>query len=95
MADTERFWGHLRLVEAVGRGSFGEVYRAWDTRLDREVALKLLPAGRASGNRAASAIVHEGRLLAKVRHPSVVTIYGVRVPKILTTSFPEILATCR
>ena len=69
-------WGHLRLAERIGRGAFGEVYRAWDTRLDREVALKLLPAESSSGDRAASAIIHEGRLLARVRHPNVVTIYG-------------------
>ena len=74
--DAREHWGHLRLVERIGRGAFGEVYRAWDTRLDREVALKLLPAGRSSGDRAASAIIHEGRLLARVRHPNVVTIYG-------------------
>src|SRR5690348_16312393 len=35
-------WGSLRLLERVGGGAFGEVYRAWDARLDREVALKLL-----------------------------------------------------
>ena len=69
-------WGHLRLVEKIGPGAFGDVYRAWDTRLDREVALKLLPARLSSGDRAASAIIHEGRLLARVRHPNVVTIYG-------------------
>ena len=74
--DAREHWGHLRLVERIGRGAFGEVYRAWDTRLDREVALKLLPAGRSSGDRAASAIIHEGRLLARVRHPNVVTIHG-------------------
>ena len=69
-------WGHLQLAERIGRGAFGEVYRAWDTRLDREVALKLLPAGPPSGDHAASAIIHEGRLLARVRHPNVVTIHG-------------------
>jgi tetratricopeptide (TPR) repeat protein len=69
-------WGHLQLVERIGRGAFGEVYRAWDTRLDREVALKLLPADGSAGDRTASAIIHEGRLLARVRHPNVVTIYG-------------------
>jgi serine/threonine-protein kinase len=68
-------WGHLRLLERIGRGAFGEVYRAWDTRLDREVALKLLPAGRPSTD-GASSIIHEGRLLARVRHPNVVTIHG-------------------
>ena len=76
VADAPVMWSHLRLVERIGRGAFGEVYRAWDTRLDREVALKLLPADRSSGERAASAIIHEGRLLARVRHPNVVTIYG-------------------
>jgi TolB-like protein/tRNA A-37 threonylcarbamoyl transferase component Bud32 len=75
-AEAAEHWGHLRLLERIGRGAFGDVYRAWDTRLDREVALKLLPAGRASGDRAASSIMHEGRLLARVRHPNVVTIYG-------------------
>ena len=76
VADGPLMWSHLRLVERIGRGAFGEVYRAWDTRLDREVALKLLPADRSPGNRRASSIIHEGRLLAKVRHPNVVTIYG-------------------
>ena len=76
VADAPVLWGHLRLVERIGRGAFGELYRAWDTRLDREVALKLLPAGPSSGDRAASAILQEGRLLARVRHPNVVTIYG-------------------
>ena len=73
---VEERWGHLRLVERIGRGSFGEVYRAWDSRLDREVALKLLPAGGASEGGRASEVMHEGRLLARVRHPNVVTIYG-------------------
>ena len=76
VADAPVLWGHLRLVEQIGRGAFGELYRAWDTRLDREVALKLLPAGPSSGDRVASAILQEGRLLARVRHPNVVTIYG-------------------
>ena len=68
-------WGHLRVLEPIGRGAFGEVYRAWDTRLDREVALKLLPA-TAKTLRRATSIIEEGRLLARVRHPNVVTIYG-------------------
>jgi len=68
-------WGPLRLIGLVGQGAFGEVYRAWDARLDREVALKLL---RRSDSRqpAGSSLVDEGRLLAKVRHPNVITVYG-------------------
>ena len=70
-----RFWGHLRVLEPIGRGAFGEVYRAWDTRLDREVALKLLPPEHTASDPPPS-IIEEGRLLARVRHPNVVTIYG-------------------
>lgn len=69
-------WAHLRVLEPIGRGAFGEVYRAWDTRLDREVALKLLPATRTDDDSRATSIIEEGRLLARVRHPNVVTIYG-------------------
>lgn len=69
-------WGHLRVLERIGRGAFGEVYRAWDTRLDREVALKLLPDDSTSAGSRATAIIEEGRLLARVRHPNVATIYG-------------------
>ena len=69
-------WGHLTLVESIGRGAFGQVYRARDTRLDRDVALKLLPANWSSGETRASSIIEEGRLLAQVRHPNVVTIHG-------------------
>jgi serine/threonine-protein kinase len=74
--DTLTHWGHLRALERIGRGAFGEVYRAWDTRLDREVALKLLDADPPASDDSSSFIIHEGRLLARVRHPNVVTIYG-------------------
>jgi len=74
-APLER-WGHLRILERIGRGAYGQVYRAWDERLDREVALKLIPSHRASPAGVRSQFIHEGRLLARVRHPNVVTIYG-------------------
>jgi Tol biopolymer transport system component/predicted Ser/Thr protein kinase len=67
-------WGHLRVLERLGSGAFGEVYRAWDSRLDREVALKVLDAGAPTTE--GSPVVAEGRLLARVRHPNVVTVYG-------------------
>jgi Tol biopolymer transport system component/predicted Ser/Thr protein kinase len=74
--ETLGTWSTLRLLEKVGQGAYGEVYRAWDPRLDREVALKLLPASLADGDARATSIIQEGRLLARVRHPNVVTIYG-------------------
>jgi serine/threonine-protein kinase len=69
-------WGHLRALECIGRGAFGDVYRAWDTRLDREVALKLIDAPPTASDDPPSSIIQEGKLLARVRHPNVVTIYG-------------------
>jgi serine/threonine-protein kinase len=74
-AAERQSWGHLRILEPIARGACGEVYRAWDTRLDREVALKLIPAEPPLSGPAPS-IIGEGRLLARVRHPNVVTIYG-------------------
>ena len=73
--ETLPSWGPLRLIRLVGQGAFGEVYRAWDSRLDREVALKLLRR-RESRRSTGSSLVDEGRLLAKVRHPNVITVYG-------------------
>jgi serine/threonine-protein kinase len=70
-------WGPLVLHERIGEGSFGEVFRAWDPRLDREVALKLLRPGRHEDAEAVGrAVIAEGRALARVRHPNVVTVYG-------------------
>jgi len=68
-------WGPLRIVELLGAGTFGTVYRAHDATLARDVALKIfhLPA---SGERPGVDAVAEGRLLARVRHPHVVSVYG-------------------
>ena len=68
-------WGPLRVIERVGHGTFGDVYRAWDTRLDREVALKVLHRPE-SQPQPLPTVIEEGRLLARVRHPNVVTVYG-------------------
>jgi len=70
-------WGTMSLLEIIGRGSHGIVYRALDDRLNREVAVKLLrnEAGAAGVGR----FLDEARLLARVRHPNVVTIHGADV----------------
>lgn len=70
---TER-WGPFELIEPIGHGTCGEVWRAHDPHLDRDVALKLLPAEDALDS---DEVLHEGRLLARVRHPNVATIYNV------------------
>lgn len=67
-------WGALTILERVGRGSFGSVYRARDPRLGRDVALKLLD--RSASSDTASVLIEEGRLLARLRHPHVITVYG-------------------
>lgn len=74
--DFESFrWGPLEVFEPLGAGSFGTVYRAWDSHLKREVALKLLPAD-APG---ATDWLEEARRLARVRHPNVVAILGAEI----------------
>jgi eukaryotic-like serine/threonine-protein kinase len=74
-AVVHREWAHLRIIEEIGRGGFGRVYRAWDTTLAREVALKLVSIPELEPE-AAAEVLHEGRMLARVRHPNVVTVYG-------------------
>ncbi len=79
-------WGPFRIVEHVGSGRFGHVYRAFDPSLDRDVALKLLRHRSPEScpedttleldEQDAALIVEEGRLAARVRHPNVVTIHG-------------------
>jgi TolB-like protein/Tfp pilus assembly protein PilF len=71
---TSGTWGPLEIKECIGGGSFGMVYRAWDPRLARDVALKLLR--RQTDAAQASVIIEEGRMLARIHHPHVITVYG-------------------
>lgn len=71
-----RSWGRLEIREKIDEGAFGEVFRAWDANLDREVALKLLKTEPSARESLASTVLKEGRLLARVRHPNVVTVHG-------------------
>ena len=69
-----RRWGSLLLLEKVGVGASGEVYRAWDPALEREVALKLLRPGVPGSE---TTLIEEARALARLRHPEVVSVYGI------------------
>jgi tetratricopeptide (TPR) repeat protein len=71
-------WGDLELLERVGGGAFADVYRSRDTQLDRDVALKLLRP-LAPHDRLAERALSEGRMLARLRHPNVVTVYGADI----------------
>lgn len=71
-------WGDLEVREKLGEGSFGEVFRAWDPALAREVALKLRRGG-GEDEAHARAELAEARRLARVRHPNVLAVYGVDV----------------
>ena len=69
-------WGRLRIRSKLGEGAFGEVYRAYDPLLDREVALKL---SRATDSSNTERFVLEARRLARVRHPNVLVVHGADV----------------
>jgi serine/threonine-protein kinase len=69
--------GPYRLVDRIGAGGMGEVYRARDDRLQREVALKILPAARADDDAARTRLIAEARVAAALNHPHICTIYDV------------------
>jgi TolB-like protein/Flp pilus assembly protein TadD len=73
--DQPTRWGDLTLLELIGTGARGEVWRAWNPTLQREVALKFLQSGEGAAE--AQSLLNEARALARVRHPAVVSVYGI------------------
>ena len=67
--------GRYRIVEVLGAGGMGVVYRAYDPQLDRQVALKLLRAVSSSDRAATTRMLREAQSAAKIRHANVVTVY--------------------
>lgn len=69
--------GHYRILEKIGAGGMGVVYRAYDERLRRNVALKVLPDAIASHGERRARILAEARGAAALNHPGITTIYEV------------------
>jgi non-specific serine/threonine protein kinase len=69
--------GHYRVVEKVGEGGMGVVYRATDSRLRRDVALKILPDAFADDTDRMVQFEHEAHVLASLNHPNIAAIYGL------------------
>jgi serine/threonine protein kinase len=69
-------WGKYRLTNKVGEGSYGSVYRAWDSELERDVAIKILHR-RVGDTRLRELLLQEGRALAKIQHNNVVRVLGI------------------
>jgi serine/threonine-protein kinase len=69
--------GSYEVVSAIGKGGMGEVYRARDTRLDRDVAIKTLPEEFAADPDRLARFEREAKLLASLNHPNIAAIYGL------------------
>ena len=69
--------GQYEVVEAIGAGGMGEVYRARDTKLGRDVAIKVLPEEFARDKERLDRFEREARLLAQLNHANIATLYGL------------------
>ncbi|MDH3227316.1 MAG: serine/threonine protein kinase, partial [Thermoleophilia bacterium] len=68
---------HYRLVEQIGEGGMGVVWKATDTTLDRDVAIKILPPAFATDPDRMARFEREAKLLAALNHPNIAAIYGL------------------
>jgi len=69
--------GPYEILAPLGAGGMGEVYRAKDTKLDREVAIKVLPAALARDPERLARFEREAKILASLNHPNIAQIYGI------------------
>ena len=69
--------GSYQIVAALGAGGMGEVYRAWDTRLERDVAIKILPPHTEADAGARERLIREAQSAARLDHPNICTVFEV------------------
>jgi serine/threonine protein kinase len=69
--------GPYEITAAIGAGGMGEVYQAHDTKLGRDVAIKILPEAFAHDPERLSRFQREAKMLAALNHPNIATIYGL------------------
>src|ERR1041384_3006231 len=68
---------HYRIISKLGEGGMGAVYRATDTKLNRDVAIKVLPDALANDPDYLARFTREAQLLASLNHPNIAIIHGV------------------
>jgi serine/threonine protein kinase/TolB-like protein/predicted Zn-dependent protease len=76
-SDGARMIAHYKIVAKLGEGGMGQVFRATDTKLGREVAIKLLPEGLSGSSTLLARFQREAKVLASLNHPNIATIHGI------------------
>ncbi|HQZ18662.1 MAG TPA: protein kinase, partial [Vicinamibacteria bacterium] len=84
--------GSFEITTAIGSGGMGEVYRAKDTKLGRDVAIKVLPAALAQDPERLARFEREARVLASLNHPNIAHLYGFESARIDDASNIHFLA---
>ncbi len=69
--------GPYEVLSPLGAGGMGEVWRAWDTKLEREVAIKVLPEKLAQDSAALARFEREAKAVAPLSHPNILGIYDL------------------